>query len=403
MNILQVVPYFYPAMAYGGTPRIVYEFSKTLVASGHQVTVYTTNVLDKESVLKVSDNPTYVDGIKTYYFRNISNSIAWNQKLCISPGLVAQARREVKTFDVINMFEPRSVQNIIVHHYAKKYGVPYTISAGGSVLRIGRQGRKWIFDVLYGYRILRDAAYAIAGTTIEVDEYKKMTVNENRIALLTPPVDVENFSKPPPPGRFREKFGIKEKHIVLFLGRINNIKGLDFLVKSFHELAKVRDDVILALVGPDDGYKGTLEILIGELNLASRVLFTGFLDGDDKLAAYVDATMFVQPSSFERGAGSPSEAILCNTPIIITKDTGAGEIVAGIDAGYLVQYGNIDELAGRMRQILDDPTEALDKTRKAKQYILGNLSWKTRIKDYEKLYESMSPKGDPNEAGYSTF
>lgn len=367
---------------HGGSAVIPYQLSKELAKRGHEVTIYTSDYKLSEEWTKSAQELQ----IKVFSFRTWLNWV----KVQMTPGILKQAKDEVKHFDVIHMHNYRTFQNIVVRHYAKKYGVPYVLLAGGSVLPFfAKQGLKRVFDMLFGYRILRDAAKAIAGCETEVNEYKEMRVNEDKITLISPAYAIEEFSQLPPSGRFRHKFNIKEEHIVLFLGRIHQIKGIDFLVESFHELAQERDDVILVIAGPDDGYRHALESLIKKLNLSSRVLFTGFLDGEDKLSALGDAAMLVQTSIYERGPGSPFEAIMCNTPIIVTKNTGCGDIVVEIDAGYLVEYGNVNELKNMMQRILDDPTEALDKTQKAKQYIRENYSYERKTEEYERLYKSV--------------
>jgi glycosyltransferase involved in cell wall biosynthesis len=172
----------------------------------------------------------------------------------------------------------------------------------------------------------------------------------------------------------------------MFLGRIHFIKGIDFLVESFHELTRERNDIILVIVGPDDGYKSNLEELIDKLNLSEKILFTGNLTGKDKLSALVDANVVVQTSRYEQGAWVPFEAILCNTPIIVSSNSGAGEDVRKIDAGYLVEWGDKRELKDMIQYVLDNPTQAASKTRKAKEYIKANLSLNKKIEEYEKLY-----------------
>ena len=94
MRILQVTPYFYPAWTFGGPVKAVYELSKELVKKGHDVTVYTTDVCDRVSRSDVKSNaPVQVDGIRTYYFRNISKALACNYQLFLSPSLFSVIRR----------------------------------------------------------------------------------------------------------------------------------------------------------------------------------------------------------------------------------------------------------------------------------------------------------------------
>ena len=382
MKILQVFDIFSPHT--NGTVRVLYQLSKGLMLRGHEVTIYTSDFKFDQK---------YADSLKraiVYPFHLVFSLSA----LYLTPNIVGEAKRKLKDFDSIHLHCYRSFQNIVIHHYAKKYGVPYVVDAHGSTPRRVRGKRdhkwllKWLFDIVFGYRVLRDASRVVAQNEVAVREYTEVGVDQNKIALLSLPFDIKKFSHLPPSGQFRQKFNIREKHIILFLGRIHWIKGLDFLVRSFYELVQCRSDAILAIVGPDDGYKPVLIKLINKLGLSERVLFTGFLDGEEKLSALVDATMLVQPSRYEQASWVPFEAILCNTPIIVSKNTGAGEDVSKIDAGYLVEYGNKNELINTMQEILDDPAEALNKTRKARDYIISNLSLEKQAEKYEKLYLS---------------
>jgi len=380
MRILQAFDIFSPHT--NGTVKLLYQLSKALMQRGHEVAVYTSDFkFDQEYT-------NSLQGARVYPFHLCFDSFA----LYLTPGIVVEAKRKLKDFDIIHLHSCRSFQNIVIHHYAKKYSVPYVVDAHGSTPRRagGKRGLKWLlrwlFDVTFGCDILRDASRVIAETEVGVNEYKELGVSQNKIVLLPPPFDIEQFSKLPPAGVFRSKYNLEDMHIILFLGRIHWIKGIDFLVESFYELTRYRNDSVLVIVGYDDGYKSTLEKLINKLNLSSRVLFTGFLNGEEKLSALVDADLFVQPSRYEQGAWAPLEAILCNTPIIVTKHTGSGEDVRKIDAGYLVEFGNKSDLRDKMQYILDNQKEASIKTKKAKEHIKMNRSMVKRIVEYEKLY-----------------
>ena len=361
----------------GGTVALVAQLSSALIRRGHEVMIYTSDLkVDMEYINSMR-------GIKVCPFHCWSSLGAFY----ITPGMIKDAKRKIKEFDIIHMHCHRSFQNIIIHHYAQKFGIPYVFDTHGSTPRtFGKKRLKWLFDIAFGNRILRDASKCIAETGVGVKEYKELGASHDKIVLITPPFPIEDFSQLPPASIFRRRYNIKEMHIILFLGRIHEIKGIDFLVESFFELTKDRDDVILAIVGPDDGYKSTLEELIDKLNLANKVLFTGFLSGNDKLSALVDATLLVQTSRYEQGAWAPFEAILCNTPIIVSSNSGAGEDVRRIDAGYLVEWGNKKELKDAMQKILGAPTEAMVKTQKAKEYIIKNLSMEKNVEKYEKVY-----------------
>ena len=381
MRILHVTTFLSPSA--NGLITLVRQLARALANKGHEVGIFTSDFeLSKEYIgalypVKIYAYPSWFSLRGLYLY--------------LSPGMFSEAKRVVEESDIIHLHCFRSFQNIVIHHYAKRYGIPYVLDTHGSLLRThGRRSFKWLFkwlfDIAFGSKILQNASKVIAETEVGVEEYKEFGVNQDKIALITPPFDIEEFSQLPSPGLFRQKYNIKEKHIVLFLGRIHWIKGLGFLVESFYELAKSRSDVILVIVGNDDGYKSTLNKLIDKLNLSNKVLSTGFLGGVAKLSALVDADVVVQVSIYEYGTGAPFEAILCNTPIIVSKHTNASENVMKIDAGYLVEYGNKNELKDLLRYVLDNPNEAQRKTQKAKEYIKSNLSLEQGVEKYEWLY-----------------
>jgi len=375
MKILHVFDIFSPHT--NGTVTLLYQLSKTLAYRGHEVTIFSSDFrIDQQHINSLG-------GVRVCPFRSWFNLAGFR----VIPGMIKVVKRELKGFDIIHLHSYRSFANVVIHRYAQQYGVPYIVDSHGSIPRLTKGKLKWFFDITVGNRILKNASRVIAETEVGIAESKEAGANQDKIVLLPPPpCDVSEFSQLPPPGLFRHKFNIKGKYIIMFLGRIHWVKGLDFLIESFYELARYRRDVILVIVGPDDGYKSILETLINKLNLSDMVLFTGFLSGKEKLSALVDASVVVQTSRHEQGAGAPIEAVLCDTPIIVSRDTGAGEDVRRMDAGYLMEFGNKDDFREKIEYVLNNPTEAKIKTRKAKEYIKSNLSMAKKVEEYENLY-----------------
>ena len=157
-------------------------------------------------------------------------------------------------------------------------------------------------------------------------------------------------------------------------------------LQKLEQWMKDHPDTKLIIIGNDDGFKNELEAQIERLNLKGKVLFVGFLGGEDKLSALVDSDIVIQTSRYEQGAWAPFEAVLCGTPIIVTGHTGAGEDVRRLDAGALVEFGNNTQLAELISKILDNPEEGQTKAAKAAQHIRENLSMKKKVQDYEELY-----------------
>jgi glycosyltransferase involved in cell wall biosynthesis len=388
MKILLVSNFFKPSWETGGVTKVNYEISKNLVARGHKVTVYTTD--GYSSRLDVTKNrPVCVDGINVYYFYNLSRSLVKKMKLPTPYYLPFVMRKEIKNFDVIHIHEHRTLLAACVHYYAKKYNVPYVLQAHGSVLPfLQKQKFKKIFDFLIGNKILHDASKLIAVSDIEVEQYKQMGIDVEKIDLISNGIDVCLFDNLPEKGTFRKKFGVTENHVILYLGRLNERKGIDFLIKTYAELKKDIADCVLVLAGSDDGYKNKLDSIINELNLSQNVKFTGYISTDEKVAAYVDADVLVYPSIFEIFGLVPFEAIMSGTPIIVTDDCGCGELVRDSKCGYLVEYGNVSDLKNKMKSTIENASVRNSFVKNGQEYVLKNLTWEQVVEKMEGCYEN---------------
>ena len=377
MKILQVVPFFTPAR--GGSVIVPYYLSKELSKRGYEVTIITTDFEFDEEYAKTVQK----EGVKVMAFKCVANIGLF----LISPSMKKWLKIEIKKFDVIHLHNFRSYQNVVVHHYAKKYGIPYVLQAHGSVLRIiEKQKLKKIYDMFWGYKILKDASKVIAVSNIEVEQYKQLGAGENKIDVISNGINIESFKNLPERNQFKRKYGIREKYMILFLGRVHRIKGIDFLIKSFSRLTKEIDDTVLVIAGQDDGYKREAKVLAKNLGLHGRVKFTGSIDGKDKLPAYVDADVLVYPSIFEIFGLVPFEAIMCGTPVIVTDDCGCGELIKEAKAGYLVHYGDVEGLEDKILEAFAHPEDCKRMVKSGKEYIIKNLSWDNIATQMTRVY-----------------
>jgi glycosyltransferase involved in cell wall biosynthesis len=287
----------------------------------------------------------------------------------------------------------RTYQNIIVHKYAKKYNIPYILQAHGSVSRIiEKKSLKYIYDLFYGNRLLKDMSSIIAVSNVEVSQYLQMNLSPEKIITIPNAIDVDLFKELPKRGNFRKKHNIDEKYIILYLGRLHEIKGIDFLINAYADLIQEKKDVILVLAGPDDGYLNRAKSLVDELKLKDKVKFIGFINGIEKYAAYVDANVLVYPSIFEIFGLVPFEAIMCGTPVIVTDGCGCGELIKESKCGYLVKYGNVNSLKEKMKIVLEDPQKSCKFVDNGKKFIHEDLYWGNIVKKMEESYENCISK-----------
>jgi glycosyltransferase involved in cell wall biosynthesis len=371
MKTLQMIPAFYPALAYRGTVNVAYNISKELAKRGHEVTVYTSDTLDKDSRQK--ENFAVINDIKVYYFKNISNRLAW-ARFVLNTGVISALRKNINDFDIIHLHGFRNFQNIFCYYYAKKHNIPYVMQAHGDLPYANQKVLiKKAIDSIIGYRLLHDASKVIALNKTEADQYKKMGVSENKIEIVSNGIDLLEYKCLPEKGHFRNKHHIhNNEKIILYLGRIHKTKGIDMLVEAYSDLVKDLKESRLVIVGPDDGHLSELKKQTDELGIEDKVLFTGPLFNRDKLTAYVDADVFVTP----KFSGLPVtfiEACACGLPIITTTE---GDDIDWINdnVGFVVEYDKCS-IYQAVLKILQDEKLWNDFSNNGKNLALQELNW----------------------------
>jgi len=391
MNILQVVPWFATGKVASGYVQVVYNISKELVKHGHQVEIYTSNALDMKGKIGSQNTSILIDGVKINYFDYVMHYYTF----FVTPSMISVAKKRLTEFDVIHIHDVRAFQSMIIFHYARKYNIPYVLQAHGSLPRIMAWRRlKWIYDVFFGYRLLREASKVIALSKVEAEQYRSMGVPEEKIAIIPNGIDLSKYAKLPPKGSFKKKFSIPEdKKIILYLGRIHKTKGIDFLVKAYAYLIKKMNfkDAVLVIAGPDDGYLSKIKFLVRDLGISnSSVLFTGLLSEMDKIRAYVDSDVVVNVEPLNVYGLVPLEAAACSTPVIVSKSNAVSEVVAAGKFGYSVKYGSIASLAFTLRKILDNEKLAENLGKNGRTYLFNDLDWSKIIERYEQIYKEVT-------------
>ncbi|WP_281774504.1 glycosyltransferase [Methanobacterium formicicum] len=385
MRILQVISSFPPAYSYGGALKTAYEISKQLVIDGHNVTVYTTDVYDENSRIDFEENPIIVDGMEVYRFRNISNKLAY-KNFPIAPSMAKSLKKNMHKFDIIHLHEYRSFQAILIHYYSKRNNIPYLIQPHGSTINImGMSKLKNLFDITIGHKILKDASKVIALNERECNIIKKFNVNPSDIKIIPNGISLSEFSNLPDKGNFRLKYGIKKhENLILYLGRIHKIKGIDLLVRTFAKL--VNDNIILVIVGPDGGYLQEIKKIVEEFGIKDKVIFTGPLYGSKKLEAYIDADLYVLPSIYETFPSTVLEACACGTPVIVTDNCGISNIV-NQNLGFKVRYDEIS-LKVAIQTMLNNNKIRLNAVNNAKNLLKTRFNWIKIVKELENIYFS---------------
>lgn len=332
MKILHVAHFFYPCLSAGGVVNASYQIASKQ-REDNDVKVLSTDSCKERLKFPNGQYDVDVDGIKVDYFKNLSNRFKMATMLDTPLFSSFRIRKEIGNYEIVHIHEHRQTLAIIVSHFARKNNIPYIVQAHGSVLPFfQKEGLKNLFDKVFGFRILHNADCVFALTEVERKQYLKMGIDEEKIEIVPLGINLEEYENLPDFGRFRSKFNVDdEDKLILFVGRIHEIKGLDLLIDSFNDLIHLNEDerIKLAIVGPDDGYLNELEEKIKTYSLDEKVIITGPLYKEEKQEALVDCDLFVMPSKYESFTTSGLEAMACSKPLVLTKNNHIHDWVDG--------------------------------------------------------------------------
>lgn len=338
-----MTPYFAPAWAYGGPPRVMYDYAVGLAGRGHHVDVLTTDVLDEEH--RATPAEEVMGGVHVRRLPNVSNSLAWRTKKYLPRGLVQRLAREISSYDVVHVTDTRTYLTAASYLAARARGVPFCLSAHGSLPgSVGLRGAvKRAYDAVLVRPMLRSAALLLAQTDHEAMLYRRFGGSDEAIRMLSLPLDLNELDSVPERGALRRLAGLDDSaRIVLFLGRIHWLKGLDVLIEA---VAPLLDGgrVVLVVVGRDDGQWDELALRHADLVESGGIRFVGPLYDRDRFAAYVDADVFcLTPRHWEETSVAALEAAACGTAVVVTEQsdipglsTSGGGFVVKLDPGAI--------------------------------------------------------------------
>jgi glycosyltransferase involved in cell wall biosynthesis len=361
MRILQVTPYFAPAWAYGGPPRVMYDYATGLVERGHEVSVLTTDALDARE--RARPDRERMGGVDVHRLPNLSNSLAWKRKKYLPRGLVRHLAREIGRVDIVHVTDTRTYLTATAYAASRARGVPLCLSPHGSLPgSAGLRGTvKKVYDRALVRPMLGEAALLLAQTNHEAELLRESGARERSVRLLPLPLDLDELDGGAR-GKLRQSLGIgQETRVILFLGRIHWLKGLDVLIDAVAPL--LGTDTVLVIVGRDDGQWDTLAEQHRNLLESGRIRFAGPLYDRDRLTAYADADVFcLTPRHWEETSVAALEAAASGVPVVVTEqaeipglsESGGGSVVpldpAAIRAAVEEALGDRKRMGAKARE-----------------------------------------------------
>ncbi len=176
---------------------------------------------------------------------------------------------------------------------------------------------------------------------------KNYDADKNKIDVVYNAIDKNEFNSDL---NYENHFNFHDKKVVLFLGRITLHKGPDCFLYVAKKVLEKNKDVIFIVSGSGDMDQQIIE-QAADLGIADKVLFTGFLRGEQLKRVYKMANLYVMPSVAEPFGITPLESLASKTPVLISKQSGISEI---LNHCLKVDFWDTNEMANKILAVLEN-------------------------------------------------
>lgn len=360
----------------GGTAERTFQMSRSLARQGALCEVLTieSDLLDAQRIEAL--RPASISVLPCLWRRFNVPQCEWKT-----------IRRAVEAADVVHLIGHWSILNAMVYLAIRWARKPYVVCPAGALPLFGRSSTlKRIYNTLIGRALIRNATAWVAVTGAEFPQFEEYGVNLSGVQVVPNGVNGEDF---PVVDRktFFQRYTIPDAPYILFLGRLNRIKGPDLLLESFLQARKGFPSYHLIFAGPDDGMLAELESRVVSSNAGGFVHFIGYVSGEDKVAAYRNASLMVIPSRLEAMSIVALEAGICGTPVLLTDQCGFSQILT-VDPRLEVS-ATVKGLADGLSSLLPDPEKLLVLGDKMKKFVESGFTWHAAASKYRRLYEGL--------------
>jgi phosphatidyl-myo-inositol alpha-mannosyltransferase len=207
------------------------------------------------------------------------------------------------------------------------------------------------------------------------------SITDHPIEIIPNGIDLRKYKAK----RNREQIG---KRTILFIGRLERRKGVNFLIDAFARLNDPDCELLIAGNGPD---RGKLEAQARSKNLGN-VYFLGYVSDKEKVELLREASVFSSPAIYGESFGIVLlEAMACGVPIVAANNPGYAAVMKGRGLVSLVNPQDTEQFARRLALMLYDE-ELAQLWRKWALKNVRQYGYPTVVDQYEALYKKLLKK-----------
>jgi glycosyltransferase involved in cell wall biosynthesis len=280
--------------------------------------------------------------------------------------------------------------NAMVALSCMRQGKPYIVCPAGALKTFGRS--RWlknVYDFLIGRRIIQSASGWVAITHAEKLDFAHYGIMPDSVVIIPNGIDPDQYLESTKTEvSVLTKLGLtKQDSYLLFLGRLNAIKGPDLLLEAFIEIADKFPQLHLVFAGPDSGLQSSLEAMASQSTAVNRIHFAGYLGGGDKVYVLRKALCLVIPSRNEAMSIVVLEAGICGTPVVFTDKCGLDDFASN-GAGIMVN-ASVKSIHEGLIKALSDLTYLQQSSKKLKAVVQDEFLWASQAKLYYAYYQKI--------------
>lgn len=359
----------------GGTAERTIQMSRALRDAGTDCRILTTNAgLPVDSELGLS-------GVQVIAFRSLV------RRYYIPLARYETIKKIVKSADVVHLMGHWTVLNALVYLAAMDMKKPYVVCPAGALRIYGRSKMlKRLYNWLVGRRIIHNASAWIAITNDECAQFEAYGVRRGSVTVIPNGVNPADFPKDGA-AEFRKKHRLGNRPFILFVGRLNTIKGPDLLLEAFCYGQQLWPDWHLVFAGPDGGLLSSLKNAAANSVARDRIHFIGYVGGAEKSAAYLATDLLAIPSRHEAMSIVVLESGISSRPVLLTNQCGF-DVVEKIGGGKVVP-ATVEAIYAGLTEMLSDRTKLAVMGSNLRDHVRDNYTWVVIVRMYLNLYRKL--------------
>lgn len=390
MKVLHVIPAVAPC--YGGPSRTIFEMCRAIQDKGLELLIVTTDADGRNRLSVELEKPLAYEDVPTIFFsRQLSESFKY------SGTLAHWLNENVKNFDVVHIHAIFSHTSLAAANACRKYDKPYVLRPLGSLDPWGLSQKRMRKRLLwnFGVKQMLNGAAAIHYTTNTEQRHAENTFGLNNGVVIPLGIEEEMMAAPTASEDFRKRYAsLRNNPYVLALSRIHPVKALEILLENFLDVTRKRRFHNWRLVIAGDGkteYVDSLKSLVREHEGNGRVIFTGWLDGTEKVSVLKGAALLALPSYQENFGLSVVEAMACGVPVFVSEHVNLAEEIQDVGAGWVVPLKRAD-LSRALETALKNKKDRISRGAAGRKLVHSRFTWKTVSKQLVELYRSVIRK-----------